>query len=445
MRIFSAAAPRLILFSALLPVYLSASLEVPGPEQKQPVALVGGTVHPVSGEPIARGTVLFEKGKITAVGAEVKVPADAIVVDVKGLHVYPGLIEPFSNLGLIEIGSIRATVDDQEIGKINPEVRAEKAINPDSERFPVTRANGVALAAVLPSGGLISGLGAVVRLDGWTWDQMTVKAPLCLLVNWPDMSPPGRGLDKEAREKRARQLKEDLAALEQAFKDARAYKQARAAAGAKGVPAHDLDVRWEALLPVLSGEVPVWVTAERRMEIEAAVDWAQREGLKMVLAGGAEAAECAGLLKANNIPVIAAPVLSLPLRRDSDYDEPFTLPDKLFRAGVEFCIGGRASMNGNERNLPYNAAMAAAFGLPKEEALKAITLYAAKILGIADRAGSLEAGKEATIMVTDGDPLEVTTQVEKLYIQGRPVDLDTRQKALYRKYREKYRRLGRGE
>ena len=442
---FSAAAACLMFVSILIPVCLPASLEVPGPEQKQPVALVGGTVHPVSGPVIARGTVLFEKGKITAVGAEIKVPADAAVVDIKGLHVYPGLIEPFTSLGLIEIGSLRATIDDRELGKINPEARVEKALNPDSERLPVTRANGVALAAVLPSGGLISGLGAVVQLDGWTAEQMTVKAPLCLLVNWPDMSPPGRELDKEAREKRIKQLKEDLEALEQAFKDARAYRQARAAEAAGGVPAHNFDIRWEAMLPVLSGEVPVWVAASRRMEIEAAVDWAKREGLKMVLAGGAEAAECADLLRENHIPVVLAPVLSLPLRRDSEYDEPYTLPDKLFRAGVEFCIGGMAAMNGNERNLPYQAAMAAAFGLPKEEALKAITLYAAQILGIVDRAGSLEVGKEATLIVTDGDPLEITTQVEKLYIQGRPVDLDTRQRALYRKYREKYRRLGEGE
>ncbi|HUU28030.1 MAG TPA: amidohydrolase family protein [archaeon] len=431
----------LALFS-FRPPSAPASNQVPAPPQKQPVALVGGTIHPVSAPAIERGTILFEKGRITALGPEVKVPPGAIEVDVRGKHIYPGLIAVGSFLGLTEISSIRATRDFAEIGRINPNVRAERAINPGSEHIPVTRANGIALAAVMPYGGLISGMGALVMLDGWTWEEMTLKAPLCMLLNWPDMQGiTGFGPKKELEEQRKR-LKGQIEELEEAFRQARAYKAAREAAGAKGVPFHETDVRWEAMLPVLSGELPVWVTADRLQEIEAAVEWADREGIRMVLMGGADAPEAAELLKSKDIPVIAGPILRLPLRRDSNYDEEFTLPARLYKAGITYCIGGAGFISGGERNLPYQASMAAAYGLPKEEALKAITLYAARILGVESLAGSLEKGKDATLIVTDGDPLEITTQVEKLYIQGKDVDLNNKQKTLYSKYKEKYRQLG---
>jgi len=426
-----------------------SSMQVPAPPQQQPVALVGATIHPVSGPEIKVGTILFDKGKITGIGAQVEVHADAVVVDLSGRHVYPGLIATGSLAGLMEIFWIRATRDFTEIGRINPNVRAERAINPDSEHIPVTRANGIALAAVLPLGGLISGMGALVMLEGWTWEEMTLKAPLCMVLDWPDMPGSMGLLPEKERQEQEKKIKEQIEEIEEAFRSARAYQAAREAEGEKGVPLHEKDLRWEAMLPVLRGELPVWVQANRLQEIEASVEWAQRNRIRMVLYGGADAPLAADLLRSKNIPVIVTPVLRLPLRRDSDYDGPYRLPARLHEAGVEFCIGGLPSgiggapsiTKGNERNLPYHAAMAAAFGLPREEALKALTLHAARILGVDDRVGSLEVGKDATLIVTDGDPLEITTHVEKLYIQGRDVDLNNKQKALYEKYREKYRRL----
>ena len=391
--------------------------QIPAAAQKQPIALTGGSIHPVDGAVIEKGTVLFEKGKITALGADIRIPSDAIKVDISGKHVYPGLIDVNSQLGLVEINSVRGTLDIQEKGNINPDVRAETALNPDSERIPVTRSNGIALACALPSGGVLSGKAALFMLDGWTWESMTLKAPVGMVVSGPNMD-----------------------VLEKAFTEARAYKAARDAAGKKETPFHKTDVRWEAMLPVLKGELPVWMWAKSLPEIESAVEWADREKVKLVILGGLESPLAADLLKRKNIPVVVTPILSLPRGRDDDYDEPFTVPAKLFREGVKFCISGSSS-EGNDRNLPYHAAMASAYGLPKEEALKSVTQYAAEILSAADRVGTLAKGKDATLIVASGDPLEITTQIEKMYIQGREIDLNNKQKTLYRKYQEKYRQL----
>jgi len=417
----------------------TASEQIPAPPQSAPVALVGATLHPVSGPAIEGGTILFDKGKIVALGREVTLPADAVRIDAAGKHVWPVLIQSISYLGLVETGAVTPTVDSHEIGQVNPNVRAERAINPDSERFPVTRANGVGLAATLPEGGLLAGMGALIRLDGWTWEQMTVKAPLCLVVEWPDMSGLSSLADKKELQKRQAAVAEQLDTLEEAFRQARAYKVAREAAGKAGVPFHATDLRWEAMLPVLNREVTVWVFANSLAQIRAAVEWAERVGVRMVLVGGEEAPLAADLLKSHDIPVIVAPLMRLPARRDAAYDETLTVPEALRRAGVRFCIAGGYGEYGNERNLPYHAAMAAAYGLPREEALKAVTLYAAQIMGVDSLAGSLEPGKMADIIVTDGDPLEISTQVEKMYLDGRDIDLGSHHKSLYAKYREKYR------
>ena len=417
---------------------VQGSDQIPAPPQKHPIALTGGTIHTVSGGIIHNGIIIFDKGKITDMGFAITVPTDAVRVDISGKHVYPGLIESVSRLGLAEINAVRATLDYRETGTINPNVRAETAVNPDSERIPVTRSNGIALAVAAPQGGLISGKAALIMLDGWTWEDMTLKAPVCMVINWPRMRATQAYGKQKSRDKHREQIKKQLDALEKTFRDARAYKTARDAAGQKGIPFHKTDVRWEAMIPVLNRELPVWVSANSIQEIESAVDWAGREQVNMVLVGGADAPAAADLLKRNNIPVIVTPVLRLPNRRDADYDEQFTVPLKLYNAGIPFCIAGGSGM-ANDRNLPYHAAMAAAFGLPKDEALKSLTLYAAQILGVDDRTGSLEAGKDATMIVTDGDPLEITTHVEKLYIQGREVDLNNRHKTLWHKYSEKYR------
>ena len=437
---------RVIFIGAVL-VFCSLSVhahdQIPAAPQKHPIALVGGMVHTVGGPVIENGILLFDKGKIIDVGTDVKIPPDAQTIEITGKHVYPGLIAASSLLGLTEITVLRPNSDFQETGNINPNMRAEVAVNPDSERIPVTRANGIALAVTLPKGGLISGMAALIMLDGWTWEDMTFKAPLGMVVNWPRMRVTSAyGMHNSRDEQR---IKKQLEALEKAFREARAYKAAREASGEKGVPFHKTDVRWEAMRSVLQGDLPVWVRANNLQEIESAVEWADREQVKMVLLGGCDAPLAADLLKRKNIPVIVTSVIRLPSRRHSNYDDPFTVPERLYKAGVTFCIAGEnggmgsSGGSGNERNLPYHAAMAAAYGLPRDEALKSITLYAAQILGVADRIGTLEKGKDATLIVTDGDPLEITTHVEKLYIQGRDVDLNNKQKMLYTKYLQKYR------
>jgi imidazolonepropionase-like amidohydrolase len=418
-----------------------ASDQIPAPPQDHPIALTGATIHTVTGEIIEEGTVLFDEGVITAIGTEVALPDETEVIELPGQHVYPGFIVANSALGLIEIGAVRATRDFSETGEINPNVRAEVAFNPDSELLPVTRANGITQALSVPGGGLISGTSALMMLDGWTWEDMVIKAPVGLHIRWPNMriSPNARKSEKEQKKERDAQIEK----IRQAFADARAYLKAKEAEEQKGIPYHETDSRWEAMIPVLKGETPVFVAANEIRQIEAAVDWASEENIRMVLVGGYDSWRVADLLREKNIPVVITEIHRLPARRWEGYDMPFTLPLKLHEAGVRFCICGGGSFDAaHERNLPYHAATAAAYGLPKEEALKSITIYPAEILGVADQVGSLQVGKDATLIITDGDPLEITTQVEMEFIQGREIDLTSRHTQLYEKYLEKYIQMG---
>ncbi len=416
---------------------------IPGKPQERPIALVGGTIHTVTKGTIENGVVLFDKGKIIAVGKEINIPRDAEVIDVRGKHIYPGLINAFTTIGLIEIGAVRATRDVTEVGLVNPNVRAEVAFNPDSEHPPVTRSNGITMALVVPTGELIAGQSALMMLDGWTWEEMTLKAPVGLHIYWPRMTLPSGGFMFVMRnpEELRKEVETRLNLIRETFQKARAYKKAKESEVQKGVPYHDTDLKYEAMIPVLEGKVPVFIHANSSKEILSAIEWAESEGLKVVIVGGADSWKVADVLKNKNIPVILTNIHRLPSRRYSDYDEPFTVAYKLYKAGVKFCIGGEGGYY-NERNLPYQAATCVAFGLPREEALKAITIYPAEILGVADKVGSIEPGKDATLIVTTGDPLEIPTQVVYEFIQGKKVDLSNRQAKLYEKYVEKYRRLG---
>ncbi|WP_218082758.1 amidohydrolase family protein [Anthocerotibacter panamensis] len=417
---------------------VSANNVIPAPPQTRPILLTGGTIHPVSGPVLENAQILLEAGKIRAVGQNLAAPPGAEVVEVKGKHIYPGLIAANTVLGLVEIGAVRATVDQIEPGAINPNVRAEVAVNPDSELFPVTRSNGVLTALTVPQtrNGLLAGTSALLKLDGWTWEQMTLKAPVGLDIFWPDLVITHDPRFPRSPEDQQKDIDERMTQLREAFASARAYQKAK-----QGSPTPiNSDLRWEAMIPVLEGKLPVFIHADEVKQIESAIQWADQEKVKIVLVGGKDAWRVTGLLKARDIPVIVSDILSLPLRRSDPYDASFTTPLKLQQAGVRFCIaaGGDTHL---ERNLPYHAATAAAYGLPKDEALKAITLYAAQILGMGARLGSLEAGKDATLIVTTGDPLEITTQIEQAYIEGRPIDLTNRQTRLYDKYRQKYEQL----
>lgn len=426
---------------AALATAAHAAPEIPGAPQSQPIALVGGTIHPVSGPEIAGGAIVFSGGKITAIGGADVVPADCKQIAIPGKHVYPGLIEANTELGLVEIPSIRATVDRAETGNLNPNVRAQVAFNPDSELLPVTRTNGILTVLAAPNGGLVSGVSALMQLDGWTWEDMALRSAAGLHVTWPRMSPFRSRFFEVSDEDQASERDRGLRELRQLLVDARAYQAARQAAAEGRHAAPDFDARLEAMAPVLSGQLPVIVAADDIRQIEAALAWAAAEKLKLVISGGYDAAQAAELLKAQGVPVIVGGVHRLPQRADDGYDAPFTLPERLRAAGVKFCISA-ATEGSQSRNLPYHAATAAAYGLPREEALKAVTLYPAEILGVADRVGALEVGKDATLIVTSGDPLELTTDIGRAFIQGREVDLSNKQTKLWDKYKEKYRRQG---
>ncbi|HUU46099.1 MAG TPA: amidohydrolase family protein, partial [Acidobacteriota bacterium] len=398
-----------------------ASTQIPAPPQTRPIALVGGTIHPVEGPDIPNGTIVFTDGKITALGANATVPAGAETIDVSGKHVYPGLIDASTVIGLTEIGAVRASNDMREVGPINPNVRAEVAVNPESEIIPVTRSNGVTAVLTVPSGGILSGTSALLYLDGWTYEDMTLRAPIAMHLNWPRMSTITAWWMRQSEEEQIKDRDESLVRIRDAFADARAYWKARNGESAGGTPHHPHDSRWEAMIPVLEKRMPVIVNAGDLQQMQAAIAFGEREGIRLIVSGGYDAPLCAELLKKDDIPVIVRGIHRMPEQRDHPYDAAFTVPARLHQAGVRFCISnGGAS---NVRNLPYQAATAAAHGLPADEALKAITLYPAQILHVDDRIGSLAVGKDATMIVTDGDVLETPTQVEIEFMAGRRIDL----------------------
>lgn len=420
---------------------LAQDLGIKAPAQTSPIVIIGATIHPVSKEAF-EGAIVFEKGSITEIVAGKIEPASgATVIDGRGKHVYPGMIAAYTQLGLREIESLRPSTDVNEAGGVTPEARAAMAVNPDSWLFPVTRTNGVLLAATFPMNGTIPGRAGVVRLDGWTIEEMTVKNDAGLVVEWPLMRVVRSPFFERSDEEQLKGIRENLERIREAFKTAAAYAAPPAAS--------KTDLRWEAMRAVFPSPgpndkskppLPVFVLANDYDQIVGAVELKRQHKLSMVIVGGLDAPRCAQLLKDENIPVIVTNVITTPRRDDSPYDENYSLPARLAKAGVRFCIAS-GDETPHERNLPYAAAMAAAHGLTPDEAFRSVTLSAAEILGVADRYGSLEKGKSATLLVTDGNPLEVGTVIEKAYIDGRLIDLSTKQSVLAAKYRERYRQM----
>ena len=432
---------RSIFFAFLLAVPLAASDE-------DSFLIRGATVHPVASAEIQNGSVLVRDGKIVGVGRNLAAPKGTRIIEGKGLHVYPGMIDSATEMGLSEIGSVRESVDVGEIGKFDPQLRAEIAINPSSEHIPVTRANGITTVITLPmssggggfgrggGGSIVTGQAALVHLDGWTWEEMEIKKSAGMGMRFPIIPsfggrfaelPPeitGRTTYTDAKKNYETELRE----LKEFFEQARRYQKAKAAKEKGFEP----DLKYEAMLPVLEGTEPLIIMASRERAIRDAVQFADREKVRVIIADPRELGKMGAELKSRNIPAILGPTLALPLHEDDPYDAAYTLPDQFYKAGVKFAFG--TFNNEFSRNLPYQAATAAAFGLPVDEALKAVTLNAAQIWGVGDRIGSIEEGKSADLMVTDGDPLEAKTAVKLLYIKGKTVDLDNRHKRLYEKY-----------
>jgi imidazolonepropionase-like amidohydrolase len=318
-------------------------------------------------------------------------------------------------------------------------VRAEVAVNPDSELLPVARANGILTTLTVPqTNGLISGRSALLQLDGWTWEEMVVKAPVGVHVFWPRMRQSGTA-SEEARKTWRERTEKELAKLEQFFEDARAYQKA------KLVKANDFrsDVRFDAMLPVLEQRWPLYVHALGVIEIQSALQFVEQNDVEAVLVSGQDVWRAADLLKQRDIPVVLSTVQELPLRRWEAYDTAHRVPAQLLAKGVRFCIanGSGSAGSSSARNLPYVAASAVGEGFSAEDALRSITLDAAQILGVGDQLGSIEEGKRATLMITDGNPLEITTNVKRAFISGREIDLASKHTRLYDKYREKQRRF----
>ncbi|QDT13847.1 amidohydrolase family protein [Stieleria marina] len=409
--------------------------QVPGKQQQRPIVIKGATIHTVDGPTIENGSVLFEQGKITAVGKAVVVPAKAIEIQAGDMHVYPGLIEPITDLGLREINAVEETSDTTERGERNPNVKSWVAVNPDSELIPVARAGGVLTAMTAPRGRFLRGQTAVINLDGWTVADMTLLSPAGLYVDWRWMEPTDQD-DKKRIAKRTERHEEFSALIAEATR----YGEGRQA-NPSDTPT---DVRLESLLAVIAGKYPLIAQANDQATIESAIAWAQSHQLKLIIYGGYDAPHCAELLINYDVPVIVGSVYRLPMRRNDAYDTAYTLPARLQTAGIRYCIGGAGAGSPGgaaaARNLPYHAGNAVAYGLSRNQAVRSITLSAAEILGVADRIGSITVGKDATLVIADGDILETSTNIVQAWIGGREVDLGSRHKTLYEKYRKKYSR-----
>lgn len=399
----------------------------------QVYAIRGGTIYTVSGDPIESGTVLIQGGLITAVGANVSVPAGAVVYEAAGLQVYPGLFDAMSRLGLTEIGQVTVTSDMNELGEYNPHLLAATAIHPASEIIPVTRANGITHAVAAPTGGSggIGGQGSLIHLDGWTVEEMLIEPSVGMVLNWPSLGG-GRGFRRRGPPRPFAERKErhdkQVVQLESWLEASRHYARAMAS----GSPPRR-DLRLEALGLVASGELPFLVMANSDREITEALEFAERNNVRIIIAGGREAWKVADLLAEKQVPVILGATQALPSGEDDGYDQAYANPGQLYEAGVKF---GFATFGAsNSRTLPYEAAMAVPYGLPWEEALKAVTINSAEILGVGDRLGTIETGKIANVIVTTGDPLNIQTEVRFVFVNGQPIDLQNKHQSLYEKYR----------
>jgi imidazolonepropionase-like amidohydrolase len=432
----------------LLTFYLPASAQSDGSQQNKTgrggtFAIMNARVVTVSGAVIENGTVVIEDGKIAAVGAGISVPANAEKIDAKGLSVYPGMIDAGTNLGLAEIGQgANATMDLVETGTMNANAKAFLAVNPHSSHVNVTRVNGITTVQTLPAGGLIAGQSTVINLNGSTQAEMAVLPVEGLVINFPRISTfggfnPGTGpvtVDfNEAVKRRDAQIED----LKKIFKNAENYGRAKDAyAKDKSLPNPATDLRLEAAVPYVRGERPIFFTVERERDIRAVAKFVAEMKVKGVIVGGQEAWRAADELKKNDIAVIYTNIYNLPVRDDDAYDYLFEAPSKLQQAGIRFAIS-TGDGGAEVRDLPYHAGLAGAFGLSKDDALKSVTLYPAQILGVADRLGSIDVGKMANIVVTDGDILEPRTNIKYLFIGGRLLPLTSRHTELFDSFKDR--------
>ena len=396
------------------------------------IAITNARIHPISRPTIERGTIVIRGGVIASVDASTTPPAGAQVIDVKGADIYPGFIDARSTLGLIEPGP-RGFEDSQEMLDINAAVRAQRSYNSDSDAIAVARVNGITTVGVVPAGGLIGGQASAMNLDGWTWEEATLKPFIGVSFQFPNIGGGGGGggggfgQPPETRNyeelKRERDLR--VKKVDDLIERAKAYAR---------IPAAERRTDWtlDALVPIVEGRLPMFVLANSEAQIRGAIAFADRHGLKIVLTGAIESPVVAPLIKEKNIPVILGSVLALPTRDDFHHAAAYRAAGELAEAGVKFAFG--TGDYSDVRLLPYEAAISVAWGLPRDRALRAITIEAAEILGIADRVGSLDPGKVANLTIWNGDPLELRTPVPRVFIAGREVGPESKHTLLYERW-----------
>lgn len=423
-------ASRALRRSAVTAGLLAGLLAFAGAVEAQTYALRGGTIHTLAGQTFV-GTVVIRDGRIAEVGPNVQAPAGAEVVDVAGKHVYPGMFDAVSGLGLTEVGAVEVTNDSQEQGDFKPHLQAAAGIHPATEHIPVARANGITHTMVAPEGGIIVGQASLVGLDGWTVEEMEIEPGVAMAVSFPSLAARGGyggfGGPPRPFSEVEKQYKERLARLDEWMEGGRQYARAVAA----GQAARDLAL--EAMAKVVSREMPVLLEANGERDIRNAVEWAERQNIRYVITGGSQGWKIADWLASKHVQMILGPSQVMPAGSDPSYDEAYANAGKLHAAGVKIAF---ATFNSSDsRTLPYEAAMAVPFGLPQEAALEAVTKNGAEMLGLGDRLGTIEPGKIADLIVTDGNPLEIRTQVLDLFILGRQVSTDNKHKSLWEKYR----------
>jgi imidazolonepropionase-like amidohydrolase len=415
------------LAAVLLALPVAAQAQA-SPGQEGTFVIRGATVWTGTGQTLQNTDVVVRDGRIAAVGANAAA-SGATEIDGRGKFVYPGMIDAFTPLGLAEIGGIATMNLRSELGEYNPHMRAVVAINVDSDMMAITRANGVTTAITAPSGGVISGQAALVNMAGWTWEDMAVRQTAAFVLNYPRLPSfgfgggggGGGGPQAGARERVEAQVRD----LKTVLGTARAYEQARAGGS------QQTDLMYEAMRPMVRGEVPVLVSADTEEQIRAAVELGREFGLKVIINGGRDAWKVRELLAQADVPVVLGSIQSTPAA-DAPYDAIYAQPGVLVEAGVRiaFSTGGSA----NARHVPYHAALAVAYGLSKDDAMRALTLWPAQMFGAADQIGTIETGKVANLFVATGDPLDIRTHITEVFVKGRRVPMDDRHNRLYEKY-----------
>ena len=387
------------------------------------------------------GELLIRGSKIIRVGKDIEKPKKFKLVNWQDHEIYPGLISPGSSLGLAEINAIRPTRDEREVGTHTPEIEAWTAVNPDSQLIPVARANGITHSLIVPMGGTVSGISGLISLSGWGIEEMAVKQKVALHLWWP-----GQGLSIHANNKSGKSIDEQVKdrnktvyELDEFFNQAEAYIQSKA-----NTPQNktDFNPSWEAMTPIISGEMPIIIHADEKRQIISALNWAEKRKYNIVISGGRDAWKIAERIASNSVPVIFRHVFTAPTQANLPFDTHFRAPGILAKAGVELSIGLRlgAWSAANQRNLPYHVAHAIPLGLSRKHALAAITLNPAKIMGLSHRLGTLGKGKEATFIACTGDIFDLRSSVKHMRIAGKEVDLSSRHTHLFEKYQKRPKR-----